>query len=153
MCALLAVCAGALAAGSAPAQTLQERLSTTEDKLSQVEKQEGVLSTEISATSERISTLEAEVAELRNKEAMVAAELAAKQAELDDARARLVELRSRLQRAIALLEDRLVAIYKTGEPDLLTVVLDADGLRRRPRADRVPRAPRGPGLLDRRPRA
>ncbi len=127
MCALLAVCAGALAAGSAPAQTLQERLSTTEDKLSQVEKQEGVLSTEISATSERISTLEAEVAELRNKEAMVAAELAAKQAELDDARARLVELRSRLQRAIALLEDRLVAIYKTGEPDLLTVVLDAEG--------------------------
>ena len=67
------------------------------------------------------------MAELRNKEAMVAAELAAKQAELDDARARLVELRSRLQRAIALLEDRLVAIYKTGEPDLLTVVLDADG--------------------------
>lgn len=126
-CAVLVVCAGALAAGSAPAQTLQQRLSATEDKLSQVEKQEGVLSTEISATSERISTLEAEVAELRNKEATVAAELAAKQAELDDARARLVELRSRLQRAIALLEDRLIAIYKTGEPDLLTVVLDADG--------------------------
>ncbi|MDP9189325.1 MAG: peptidoglycan DD-metalloendopeptidase family protein [Actinomycetota bacterium] len=127
MCAVLCVCAGALAAGSAPAQSLQERLSQAEDKLSEAEKNEGVLTTEISEVSERIAGLEGEVAALRNREAVAAAELAAKQTELDDARARLVELRSRLQRAVELLEDRLVAIYKTGEPDLLTVVLQSDG--------------------------
>jgi peptidoglycan DL-endopeptidase CwlO len=124
---VVVVAAGAVAAGSAPAQTLQERLNATEDKLSEVERREGVLTTDISEASARISTLEGEVAELRNTEAVVAAELAAKQAELDDARARLVELRSRLQRAIVILEDRLVAIYKSGEPDLLTVVLEANG--------------------------
>ena len=125
--AVVVMAAGTVAAGSAPAQTLQERLNATEDKLSEVERKEGVLTTDISEASARISTLEGEVAELRNTEAVVAAELAAKQAELDDARARLVELRSRLQRAIVILEDRLVAIYKSGEPDLLTVVLEANG--------------------------
>ena len=86
-----------------------------------------MLTTDIAAASERISTLQVEVADLRNKEAVAAAELAARQKELDDARARLVELRARLQRAVDVLENRLVAIYKSGDPDLLTVVLEADG--------------------------
>lgn len=125
--AALAFGAGMLAAAGAPAQSLQERLQRTEDKLSAVERKEGVLTTEIAAASKRITTLEGQVAELRNKEATLARELAAKQAELESARARLVELRGRLKRAIEILENRLVAIYKTGEPDLLTVVLEADG--------------------------
>ncbi|CAN5458097.1 M23 family metallopeptidase [soil metagenome] len=126
-CAALVVCAGALSTASAPAQTLQERLSQTEDKLAQSERREGVLSTDIAAASDRITNLQGEVAELRNKEAVAAAELKAKQTELDDARARLVELRARLQLAVETLENRLVAIYKSGEPDLLTVVLESDG--------------------------
>jgi murein DD-endopeptidase MepM/ murein hydrolase activator NlpD len=125
--ALIVVCAGAVAAGGAPAQTLQERLGETEDKLSDVTKREGVLTTEISAASDRISTLQVQVAELRNKEATVAAELAVKEAELKTARARLNELRDRLTRAVAILEERLIAIYKSGEPDLLTVVLESNG--------------------------
>ena len=124
---VLVVCAGAYSAAVAPGQTLQERLSETEDKLNEVEEKEGVLTTDIAAASERISTLQVQVADLRNKEAVAAAELAAKQKELDDARARLVELRARLQHAVQVLEDRLVAIYKSGDPDLLTVVLEADG--------------------------
>jgi murein DD-endopeptidase MepM/ murein hydrolase activator NlpD len=125
--ALAAACAAAFAAGPAPAQDLQERLSETERKLDRVEEREGVLTTEISAFSARISDLEGQVADLRNKEAVVAAELAAKQAELEGAQAQLKILRDRLRRAIELLEARLVAIYKTGEPDLLTVVLDSEG--------------------------
>ncbi len=124
---MLVVCVGAISAAEAPGQSLQERLSETEDKLAEVEEKEGVLTTDIADASERISTLQVEVADLRNKEAVAAAELAAKQKELDDARARLVELRARLQRAVEVLENRLVAIYKTGDPDLLTVVLEADG--------------------------
>jgi len=125
--ALGAACAAALAAGPAPAQDLQQQLEDTEQKLERVKEKEGVLTTEISAFTERITTLEGQVAELRNKEALVAAQLAAKQAELEGAQAQLEVLRDRLKRAIAILEQRLVAIYKTGEPDLLTVVLDAEG--------------------------
>jgi len=124
---LVVVGVGAFSAARAPGQALQERLSETEDKLAEAEQKEGVLTTDISAASERISTLQVEVADLRNKEAVAAAELAAKQKELDDARARLVELRARLQQAVEVLENRLIAIYKSSEPDLLTVVLESDG--------------------------
>jgi murein DD-endopeptidase MepM/ murein hydrolase activator NlpD len=125
--ASIAIVAGAMAAVPALAQTLQEQLNQTEDQLSDVEQQEGVLTTEIADASERITELEGQVAELRNKEATLAAELAQKEAELDQAQARLEVLRDRLERAIDVLEDRLVAIYKTGDPDLLTVVLESDG--------------------------
>ncbi len=126
-CVAAAIAAGALA-GSAPAQqSLQEQLSDTEAKLSAADKREGVLTTEISAASERITTLQTQVADLRNREATLQAELEQKQAELLEAQTRLEELRDRLSRAIDLLEARLVAIYKSGEPDLLSVVLEADG--------------------------
>ncbi|HZA58458.1 MAG TPA: peptidoglycan DD-metalloendopeptidase family protein [Solirubrobacterales bacterium] len=126
-CAVLTVAAGGALSVSAPAQSLQERLSDTEQKLETVDRREGVLTTEISAASEEISALQAEVADLRNREATLAAELAQKQAELEQAQARLEELRDRLRRAIVILEDRLVAIYKSGEPDLISVILESDG--------------------------
>ena len=126
-CAVLTVAAGGALSVSAPAQSLQERLGDTEQKLETVDRREGVLTTEISAASEEISALQAEVADLRNREATLAAELAQKQAELEQAQARLEELRDRLRRAIVILEDRLVAIYKSGEPDLISVILESDG--------------------------
>jgi len=113
--------------GIASGQDLQERLSETEQRLGAVEQREGVLTTEISQLSGRISALEIEVADLRNREAIATAELKAKQLELADARDRLAVLRARLARAIGVLEERLVAIYKTGEPDVLTVVLESNG--------------------------
>ena len=125
--AVAAVIAGALGAAPSSGQSLQDRLSETEEKLGQVEQREGVLTTEISAASEKINRLTTEVAELRNKEAVLAAELAQKEAELDAAQERLEELRKRLAAAVELLEERLVAIYKTAEPDLITVVLQSDG--------------------------
>ncbi len=125
--ALAAIAAGAFTAASSPAQSLHERLSETEERLGEVEQREGVLTTEISEASETISRLEGEVADLRNREAVLAAELEQKQAELDAAQARLDYLRDRLERAVELLEERLVAIYKSGEPDLLTVVLESEG--------------------------
>jgi murein DD-endopeptidase MepM/ murein hydrolase activator NlpD len=125
--ALAAIAVGAFTAASSPAQSLQERLSETEDRLGEVEQREGVLTTEISEASETITRLQGEVADLRNREAVLAEELAQKQAELDAAQARLDQLRERLALAVELLEERLVAIYKSGEPDLITVVLESEG--------------------------
>jgi len=125
-CATVAIAIGALA-GGAPAKTLQERLQETEAKIDRVEQKEGVLTTEIARFSSRISRLQGEVANLRNREASLAAELAAKQAELEQAHEQLEILRDRLRRAIAILEQRLIAIYKSGEPDLVSVVLSSDG--------------------------
>lgn len=125
--AIAAVALGIAGSDRSSAQGLQERLSETEQKLSEVDRREGVLTDEISAESDRIATLQAQVADLRNREAVLQEELEQKQAELLEAQTRLEQLRDRLKRAIALLEKRLVAIYKAGEPDLLGVVLDSDG--------------------------
>ena len=128
ICAALLVLAAVLAAGAqAQSEGLQERLSETESKLSEVTEEEGVLTTRIRHESAQLERLEVEVAELRNREAEVAAKLAEKEAELDQAQARLAALRKRLRRAIALLEQRLVAIYKSSEPDVLTVILQSSG--------------------------
>jgi murein DD-endopeptidase MepM/ murein hydrolase activator NlpD len=125
--AALAACACAVAVGSASGQSLQERLDATQDKLSHVRAHEGVLTTRISHESRQIERLTAEVADLRNKEAVVAAQLAQKQAELEQAQARLDYLRERLRVAIQILEARLVAIYQSNEPDLITVLLQSEG--------------------------
>ena len=123
----LVACACGLAIGTASGQDLQQKLNATQAKLSHVRGHAGVLTTRISHESAQIDRLTTEVAELRNKEAAVAAQLAQKQAELDQAQARLAYLKQRLREAIQLLEERLVAIYETNEPDLITVLLQADG--------------------------
>ena len=127
LCGALAVCAFALAIGSASGQDLQKKLDATQAKLSHVRAHAGVLTGRISHESAQIDRLTTEVADLRNKEAAVAAQLAQKQAELEQAQARLDYLKQRLREAIRILEERLVAIYETNEPDLITVLLQADG--------------------------
>ena len=124
--ALLA-CACALAVGSASGKSLQERLGATQDKLSHVKAHAGVLTTRISHESAQLDRLTAEVADLRNKEAAVAAELAQTQAELEQAQARLDHLKKRFREGIQILEQRLVAIYESNEPDLITVLLQSHG--------------------------
>jgi murein DD-endopeptidase MepM/ murein hydrolase activator NlpD len=123
----LVVLAGVLSATAAPGQDLQEQLNETEEKLSRVESREGVLTTRISHESAQLSRLQGEVADLRSREAAAAAELAAKQAELSSAQDQLAQLRAQLRRAITILEDRLVALYKSSDPDVLTVLLSSHG--------------------------
>jgi murein DD-endopeptidase MepM/ murein hydrolase activator NlpD len=127
LCGAAVACACGLALGSASGQDLQRKLNATQEKLSHVRAHAGVLTTRISHESAQIDRLTTEVADLRNKEAAVAAQLAQKQAELDQAQARLDYLKQRLRQAIQVLEQRLVAIYETNEPDLITVLLQADG--------------------------
>ena len=121
------VCACALLGGSASGQSLTQKLNTTQNKLSHAQAHAGVLTGRISHESAQLQTLTSQVAALRNREAAVAAELQQKQAELEDARARLDSLKQRLRQAVQILEQRLVAIYESSEPDLITVLLQAHG--------------------------
>jgi murein DD-endopeptidase MepM/ murein hydrolase activator NlpD len=123
---VLAIAAGAIVA-TAPAKDLQQRLDQTQSKLNRTTAREGVLTTEITHAGRQLDRLQVEVADLRNREAAVAAELAQKQAELAQAQATLEALRARLRRAIQILEDRLIALYKSSEPDLITVLLSSHG--------------------------
>ena len=123
-----------LAASAAPAEDLESKLDAKEAKLSKVRERSGVLSTTISDLGDRIDRLTTEVAGLRKQEAAVEVRLDAKQAELDRAMAqlhgakvRLVAMRAHLKRALTALRDRLVAMYETGTPDVLSVIVGANG--------------------------
>src|SRR5262249_10806599 len=120
-------CACAVLGGSAAGQSLQQKLNTTQSRLSHAQAHAGVLTGRISHESAQLQSLTTQVAALRNREAAVAADLAQKQAELDQAQARLDHLKQRLHEAVQILEQRLVAIYESSEPDLITVLLQAHG--------------------------
>jgi murein DD-endopeptidase MepM/ murein hydrolase activator NlpD len=123
----LIVCACAIWGGSASGQSLQQKLNSTQNKLSHARAHAGVLTTRISHESAQLQTLTSQVATLRNHRATVAAELQQRQAELDSAQARLESLKLRLRQAVQILEQRLVAIYESSQPDLITVLLQAHG--------------------------
>jgi murein DD-endopeptidase MepM/ murein hydrolase activator NlpD len=119
---------------AAPAEDLQSKLEAKERRLSHVRERKGVLTTTISHYGERIETLTSQVASLRTEESAVRVRLDAKQKELDHAlgelgvaRKHLAVVRARLHRALVALRDRLVAIYKNGSPDVLNVILGANG--------------------------
>jgi peptidoglycan DL-endopeptidase CwlO len=114
--------------------SIQSRLNSARGKLAHVRGREQVLSTDIAALSGRIRSLEREVGALRRREARAERTLAVKRAELaqvqgryDLEHARYVRLRAKLRRAQVVLSKRLIEIYKSDPPDLLTVVLDSDG--------------------------
>jgi len=120
---VLAVSAG----GTAVAQDLQQQLQEKQQKLEQAKERKGVLTTEISRYTKRINQLRGEVATLRNREAIVRARLARTERRLELEREHLQRLRERLKRSLKVLRERLVEIYKSDEPDALTVILDSSG--------------------------
>ncbi len=120
-------------AGSAPAKTPQEKLEATRDKLEGVREDSGALAATIAEQNRAIDSMLGEVSELRRKQAAVEAELEEKEAELDRATAALEKeeahlevVREKLQRAIGVLRDRLVAIYEAGSPDIVNAILESE---------------------------
>jgi septal ring factor EnvC (AmiA/AmiB activator) len=140
---LLALCAtgvvtGVLAvAGGAPAQdiqAIQNKIDSSRAQLGQKQAQlqhakdrAGVLSTTIQRYGDRVDQLRGEVATLQNRIAIVETQLQKKEAELKEAKARLVELRAHLKRSLRVLQQRLVDIYESNNPDAMTVILSAHG--------------------------
>jgi murein DD-endopeptidase MepM/ murein hydrolase activator NlpD len=121
-------CAVALSpAGGAIAQNLQSQLDSKRGQLGQVSEREGVLSSELARYSARVRQVAGEVAALRNREAIVRERLEEVKVRLKEERHRLEILRQRLSRSMKVLGDRLVGIYKSDEPDALTVILNSDG--------------------------
>ncbi|HWM54651.1 MAG TPA: hypothetical protein VNO20_04610 [Solirubrobacterales bacterium] len=118
--------------GVAAAQTLEQKYEEAQGKLSKVRQSESAVAASIAEQNAAIDSMIGEVSALRQRQAALEAELVAKQAELDRATAkleaekrRLARIRERLQRALDVLRERLVAIYETGSPDMLSAVLDS----------------------------
>jgi len=116
----------------APAQDLQSQLEAKQSALSEVQEHKGVLTTTIARNKEQIDGLATEVAGIRAREQAVLGRLREKQAELDAAiadldlaKGRLNRARSHLRRALRALSDRLVAIYETGTPDLVSLIVNS----------------------------
>jgi peptidoglycan hydrolase CwlO-like protein len=90
----------------------------------------------IEAISEKEHQLKLQIDRLQGKQDVAQADLDRKlarqrelQQQLDAARARLARLKKRLAFAKKVLSERLVAVYKDGEPDIVTVVLESKGFR------------------------
>jgi peptidoglycan hydrolase CwlO-like protein len=120
-------------AGSAPAETPQEKLEATRDKLEGVQANSAALAETIAEQNAAIDSMIGEVSALRQKRAAVEAELAEKQAQLEAAtkaleaeREHLEEVRAQLARALGVLRERLVAIYEAGSPDVVNAILESE---------------------------
>jgi murein DD-endopeptidase MepM/ murein hydrolase activator NlpD len=114
--------------------SLQQRIDAKQGRLERVNGRARVLTSDISGLTNRISALQGTITTLQRRQNAIQADLDAKRAELARTqrelravRARLVQLRARLARAREVLAARLVEIYKSDEPDIVSVVLDADG--------------------------
>ena len=127
LAALAALLALAFVAASAPAADLDEKLDRKQAELDEAQGKKELLTTEISRYNDQIDQLTGEVAALRNREAAVQVELDEAQAQLDEEQANLKILRERLARSIDALEERLVQIYKSDEPDAMSIILESDG--------------------------
>jgi murein DD-endopeptidase MepM/ murein hydrolase activator NlpD len=122
------VCAvTALGAGVALGQDLQSQLEQKQSELAHKKEQKGVLTTEISRYADQIDQLAGEIAVLRNREAAVQAQLDQVKAQLRREKHRLELLKHHLRRSLNALRTRLVAIYRSDQPDVLTVILSSDG--------------------------
>ena len=116
--------------------SIQHKIESKRGQIEQRKGRERVLTTDISAATSRINTLQGDISELQGKQVSLESDLQAKRAELAQIqeelrreRLKLARLRDRLARARVLLAQRLVQSYKDDAPDIVTVVLEADGFR------------------------
>lgn len=104
-------------------------------QLDEVRAQQDAVRAALEEQNAAVDALLGEVSALRVREDKVAAELAEQEAELTAARAELTRARDDLaetkrvlQGALGELRKLLVGIYRYGEPDMATMLLEADGL-------------------------
>ncbi|HWK25825.1 MAG TPA: peptidoglycan DD-metalloendopeptidase family protein [Solirubrobacter sp.] len=120
-------------ADQSPGQ-IQRKIDRNHSLIGGHKARERVLTTDISAQTRRIDGLESDITRLSARQQKLQSSLDAKRAELAsvqrrlrDERARLTRLRARLLEVRKLLAARLVELYKADAPDMMTVVLEADG--------------------------
>jgi murein DD-endopeptidase MepM/ murein hydrolase activator NlpD len=115
-------------------ESLPQQIGKTRNRIAGKVAQEGVLTTQLSGYALRIRSLEGDIGALQQRQDAAQVALNAKQSELivigarlNTTRDRLTQLQSRLAASKKLLADRLVALYKDDQPDMVTVVLEAGG--------------------------
>ena len=130
------VAVAAWAAVSARAASIGDRLDQAQEDLRANQGRGRLLTTEVQqldarlrSTADEFAAARARLADAERRLGVAQAELAARQRQLRAERARLVRLRVRLLASQRVLSERLVSLYKSDEPDLLAVALNADGFR------------------------
>lgn len=133
---VVVLCTAAYLLSPLPGQSAPtgKRIEQERDDIQRQQMREGVLSTTIQRFSTRVRSLDAQLAQTRSRQRRVEVSLAEARQELGRVRGRLRRARDKLERAKqqlrtsrAGLRERLIELYKADQPDLLTVVLNADG--------------------------
>jgi peptidoglycan hydrolase CwlO-like protein len=128
---LLAVLIGGLIGPSAlgdPASKIEQK----QNELDRINSREGPLESQIDQMNTEVDRLIGEESRLRQEQAAAQHELEQKQAELDQAtaqlnaeKAELARVRAKLQKAVGALEQLLINLYKSNDPDLTAVVMQS----------------------------
>src|SRR3954453_7337928 len=123
-----------LVSQGATAGRLSHKLQRKRNALERNRDRDRVLTTDVSAFNHRIGRLERSIASLQRRQRAFQADLDRKrdllvrtQDDLRNQRARLARLRARLQTSRRVLATRLVEVYESDEPDIVTVILHSDG--------------------------
>jgi cell wall-associated NlpC family hydrolase len=126
------LCIAVVISGHADALTPQQRYDRAQQKLERIAGSVEELQSQVAADNRRVDELLGRLAGLRSTAATLTSELASRQAELDRLEARLLaekrhlaRVKARLQRALDVLRDQLVALYMSGTPDVGEMVLGA----------------------------
>ncbi len=106
------------------------KIAQKQNELSRIQSTSGSLQSQIDSMNTRVDQLIGEESHLRQAQAAAQAQLDQKQAELDKAtaqlnaeKAELARIRAKLKAATAALEQLLVDIYKSNNPDVTAVVM------------------------------
>jgi peptidoglycan hydrolase CwlO-like protein len=126
---LVALVIGSLVGQSASGDPAQ-KIAQKQDELERIQSTEGPLRAQIDQMNSEVDRLIGEESRLRLEQAAAERELEQKQAELERAtaklnaqKAELARVRAKLQEAVGALEQLLIDIYKSNEPDLTAVVM------------------------------
>jgi murein DD-endopeptidase MepM/ murein hydrolase activator NlpD len=119
---------------SARISSLQNKIEKKQRQVERKRSRERVLARDIAGFSRRINALQQDITVLQTREVRLTADLERKRAELAQIqdelrqqRLRLQRLRKRLAESRQALATRLVELYKADDPDMVTVILEADG--------------------------
>lgn len=120
--------------GQSSVSSLNNRIENVRGKIKQKRYKEAVLTRTITRYNNRIASLQGEIRGLQDRQNRIQTTLDQKRADLvttqnrlEKARDRLARLKVYLGKAERLLSARLVQMYKDGDPDALTVILESNG--------------------------
>jgi peptidoglycan hydrolase CwlO-like protein len=128
---LCALVIGALVGQSASGDPAS-KITQKQNELDRIQSMEGPLRSQIDQMNAEVDRLIGEESRLRQAQAAAEHELEVKQAELERAtaelnaeKAELARVRAKLQKAVGALEQLLINMYKSNDPDLTAVVMQS----------------------------